>query len=148
MYALRGRVPLKRNRAQNSMIWKLLRKRLALKRVSFKNRGHVLRDCLKNCGYTLIGDTYPLLPVDVPLNGNEIHFYNEPFGYHISVFVFPFTLNNFTPHAFFTGKLHQQKVSIVIAKLDGVSITLATDDSNEFDILFKSLVFNSHNLII
>ena len=40
----------------------------------------------------VIGDTYPILPVDVPLDGKKI---SEPFGHHMSVCVFAYTLNDF-----------------------------------------------------
>ena len=72
----------------------------------------------------VIGDTYPILPINVPLD-KEIHFYNEPFGHHMSVFVFAYTRNDlFVTFTIYKEKLHQPKVSI---KIDGVPITLSTE---------------------
>ena len=93
----------------------------------------------------VIGDTYPILPVDVPLIGKKIHFYNEPFGHHMSVSVFAYTLNDFfLTFTIYKKKFHQPKVSIVIAKIDGVMETPAILQMT----LFKSLHlhFNCHNL--
>ena len=72
----------------------------------------------------VIGDTYPILPVDVPLIGKKIHFYNEPFGHHMSVkmFVLPFRLT-----AIFTvykGKFQQPKVTKIVIRLDSTIKTL------------------------
>ena len=35
--------------------------------------------------HTVAGDTCPILPVDVPLNSEQLHFYSEPFEYHMSI---------------------------------------------------------------
>ena len=45
-------------------------------------------------------------------------------------------------------KFYQPKVSIVIAKIDGVNITLSTEEFDSYYMLFKILHvhFNCHNL--
>ena len=71
----------------------------------------------------LAGDTYPILPVHVPLNGAEVHFYSDACGHHMSVSVMTRT----TKTAIFTvykGKFQQPKVTQVVVKLDSAIKTI------------------------
>ena len=81
--------------------------------------------------HTVVGDTYPILPVDVPLNSEQLHFYSEPFGHHMSIRrTVSLLIDRYIwKEAFFTvykGKFLQPKVTKVVVKLDGITTTLTT----------------------
>ena len=110
-----------------------------------KRENKELKQKMIHIHHTVFGNTYPILPVHVPLNGQELHFYSEPFGHHMSASVFAYTLDDFfVDFKVYEEKFHQPKVSIVIAKIDGVTITLTTDDdiSEEFDSIANDAIQN------
>ena len=73
--------------------------------------------------YAVFGDTYPILPVHVPLDGKEIHFYN---GHHmhmsVKMFGLPFRLTAI--FRVYKGKFQQPKVTKVVIDKDNAITTL------------------------
>ena len=89
-----------------------------------KRENEELKQKMTHIHHTVFGDTYPILPVHVPLDGKEIHFYNEPFGHHMSV---KMLVLHFRLTAIFTvykGKFQQPKVTKVVIDKDNAITTL------------------------
>ena len=74
--------------------------------------------------HTVVGDTYPILPVDVPLDGNQVHFYTEPLGHHMSAKRVRHLLNMSVFFTVYKGKFDQPKVTNVVVKINGVTTVL------------------------
>ena len=119
-----------------------------------KKENEKLKQKMTHIHYAVFGDTYPILPVHVPLDGEEIHFYSEPFGHHISVSAgrsvseelsdeFDDILKDIVVFTVYKEKFHQLKLTNIVVKLDGVTKTLTTgsDEYRESPDDLKSDVF-------
>ena len=73
--------------------------------------------------HTAVSDTYPILPVNVPLNGKEVHFYSDACGHHMSVFVMTQVVKT-AIFKVYKGNFQQPKVTKVVIKLDGATTTI------------------------
>ena len=97
-----------------------------------KKENQVLRQELAEVPYQLkemIHDTFdcgfhPILPVCIPSKVKDFQFYSDVCGYHMSV-----SVTRFIQEVIFTvykRKFYQPKVTKVVVKADGITITLST----------------------
>ena len=80
--------------------------------------------------HTVFGDTYPILPVDVPLDGDQVHFYTEPLGHHMSAKRVHHLRNMFVFFTVYKGKFDQPKVTNVVVKINDVTTVLTAAKRN------------------
>ena len=80
--------------------------------------------CLHN---SIVGVIYPILPVRITLSSEELHFYSDIFGHHISVSVRVWGITRRVIFTVYKGKFQHSKVTKVVVKLNDTNITLTTN---------------------
>ena len=95
-----------------------------------KKENHKLTQKILRVHHTVVGDTYPIPPVHVPLDSEEFHFYSDICGHHMTASVSVWGILKEAVFTVYKGKFQQPKVTKVVIKLDGASTTTLTTSSN------------------